>query len=173
MRKNRGQREAIRKLRKCLLGICISFGLSTAALLCIPFLGPSYASQLPTSYLITGLLFWLGVIGQAVFYLLAALQKKKYVSLLENDAYVEGPFGIIGLFRNSEAKIADIALAVSVLWLILAILCKWNGSWQVMLPVTAFYLSLQLHSLLNGRIYNILRTKTMKDKGDRKNDNNH
>ncbi|MBP3412993.1 MAG: hypothetical protein J6K89_06995 [Oscillospiraceae bacterium] len=171
MRRNREQWAAVRKMRTQFHGALAGVGLSACALLCIPFLGNYGSGSLPTSFLIVGITFWLGILLEALCYILAAMTKARYKRAAEDpEQFTEGPVGMIGFLRNREARIADIALLLSLVWLILTIALSWSGAWQIILSVTAFFISLQLHGALNGRIYEILRSENHHRKGERNND---
>ncbi len=167
MRDNREQFATFQKMKRWFLGAQVSIGVSTGALLAIPFLGNTYFTELPPSYLITGMTFWLGLLGELVCYLMAAIRKKKYVSFEGKECAADkGLVGVLSFFRTKEGMIADIALGIAVVFLVLTVVLDWSGTWTVTTAVVFVFLTLQLHAMLNGKIYRVMREKKQKGKGE-------
>ena len=100
-------------------------------------------------------------------YLMAAICKKKYVSFEGKECAADkGLVGILSFFRTKEGMIADVALGMAVVFLALTVVLDWSGTWTVTTAVVFVFLTLQLHAMLNGKIYRVMREKKQKGKGE-------
>lgn len=171
MKQCRKQIYQIRKVKRLLKSAVFGVVLSTVALMIIPFLDSSHSNELPVSYMITGALFWIGIMVEIVFYILAALGLRKYNALSGEAANKKrGAVGFFTLFRNAEARVADIVMFVSLAWLLVTVIAKWTGTFAVMSSVILCFLSIQLHGILNGRVYESIKYSTHQVKGEKHNE---
>lgn len=168
MKQWREQIYQMRKVRKLFKTAVFGVVLSTVALLAIPFLESTHTNELPVSYMITGALFWIGILIEIVFYIFAASGLRRYDTLSgEAPSTKRGFVGFFAFFRNAEARIADIAMFVSLAWLLITVLAKWTGDFAVMSSVILCFLSVQLHGILNGRVYEFVKHSTNHKKGEK------
>lgn len=171
MKNNREASAAFRKMKMWFCGAQISLCVSVIALLIFPFLGNEYYTELPLPHKVNSAVFWSGLLGELVFYIMAACYKRKYLSA--EGAADRGLVGFLAFFRNKEGTIADIFMCLAILVLLISILLHWNNFTVVMIIAASVYLTVQLHSMLNGKIYRVTREKKSKGKGEKHHDESH
>ncbi len=98
--------------------------------------------------------FWLSVICSQVFMCLVNISRKK---AKYND---DSKIGLISFFKNKEAMVADIALMVFAVEVVLLFIFKVNSGFIVTVSVALLFLSFFMHCYLNGKNYRYIKTKT-------------
>lgn len=101
-----------------------------------------------------GILFWAGLLlggsGQLV---LSAQRKKKSIPAIEK---IRLP-GCLRFFSNRKAKWADIAMMILIPATVLVLALSHGIGYQCFLFLAAAFLSIVLHSILNGKNYEYVK----------------
>ncbi len=110
-------------------------------------------SQIPL--MISGAFLWGGSIGTVV----SALKFNKAVKKIDKPKdKKKNQLGLICFFKNKEAKIADIAMFISIICFIVVKICRGNLYLQFVL-LAMFVFSFGMHCMLNGKNYFYLNYK--------------
>ena len=105
-------------------------------------------------------IFWLGILVGVLFLILTIKQKNFVIKKLKQHGNRIRRFkniGIISFFRNNIASVADIFLILMIILLIVLMIFKVNIEWLVILNIVFLYLSIILHSFLNGKNYRYIK----------------
>lgn len=155
----------------CISGIgCLTAGIS---LLFIPMVDLEGTTIQKVLALIVAGLFWIGLIVEIVFFVLA----NKQCNLIEERLIKKGSKsfkgtknGAISFFTCKEAMIADVLAGLSLLALILLIVLKFTNDWLFVIIAVIFFFSFNMHCFLNGRNYKYLKEiqKFIKKQGAKK-----
>lgn len=104
-----------------------------------------------------GIVFWSSLIfEQIMFWRSVSMREKSSCTLKETNSY---PIGLISFFSTSKGMMADIALIVSLVALIVIVISGESTSKLIYPLVAAIYLSFNLHCLYNGRHYRLIFKK--------------
>ena len=111
------------------------------------------AAQAMGAYLIA-LLLWGSIIAEIVF----SHRCRKTRRAMEYCLFQYKPLrssypGVISFFKNREAMVADITLFVSAVFVAALLWLQWTSKWMILVGISLFFLSFNLHCLLNGRNY--------------------
>lgn len=142
----------------CISGIgCLIAGLS---LLFIPMVDLEGTTQQKIFALILAALFWIGMIVEIVFFVLA----DKQCNMIEDRLIKEGSksfkgtkIGVISFFTCKEAMVADVLTGLSLIAIILMIILKVTNDWLFVIVAVIFFFSFNLHCFLNGRNYKYIK----------------
>lgn len=104
----------------------------------------------PISYVGTVLL-WIGIIGGYISLFLFYRQYKQLD--------VKGRIGVITFFRNRYASIVDLMLILAVVLIVVLALLNTGTVWIFSLLFGIVFLLVNLHCILNGRVYHTLLSK--------------
>lgn len=104
----------------------------------------------PISYVGTVLL-WIGIIGGYVSLFLFYRQYKQLD--------VKGRIGAITFFKNIYASIVDLLLILAVVLIVVLALLNTGTVWIFSLLFGIVFLLVNLHCILNGRVYHTLLSK--------------
>ncbi len=149
---------------------CLVAGLSLAF---IPLVDLDGSVVQKTFAIVVALLFWLGLITEIVFFVLA----NKQCSVIEERLIKKGSksfndtkIGVISFFTCREAMIADILSAITLIVVILMIAFKVTSDWLFIIFAVILFFSFNLHCFLNGKNYKYLKEiqKFMKEQGAKK-----
>lgn len=142
----------------CISGIgCLVAGLS---LLFIPMVDLEGTPAQKIFALILAILFWIGLIAEIVFFVLA----DKQCNMIEDRLIKEGSksfkgtkIGVISFFTCKEAMVADVLTGLSLIAIILMIILKVTNDWLFVIVAVIFFFSFNLHCFLNGRNYKYIK----------------
>lgn len=144
--------------RYIVLSIALAM-LQFILIMCIPFVNIKGTGVQCVMAYIVALLFWLSIIAEVILAIYSTRIRKKVGCELNGHDAVEGfgP-GIILFFKNKEAVVADIVLFVSVLLLGIILWMNMKIGWLIIGNVSFLVLSFNLHCILNGRNYRLLKS---------------
>jgi hypothetical protein len=114
------------------------------------------------------LLFWISLItAQAAFWTANSKRRKMEKNMKEKKdrkagKEKKGGMGLFSFFRNIPAAVFDLLLILSVIMILVITAMRINSNLPVIGTVSLLYLSVNLHSVFNGRNYRFLK-KTMKE----------
>ena len=149
---------------------CLVAGIS---LVFIPLVDLSGTSAQKVFALVLALLFWLGILCEILFFVLA----NKQCNIIEDRLIQKGSksfkgkkIGLISFFSCREAIAADVLSIISLAAVILLIIFKATNEWLFIVIAAIFFFSFNLHCFLNGRNYKYLREiqKFFKKQGAKK-----
>lgn len=155
----------------CLSGIgCIISGIS---LIFIPLVDLNGSAAQRVFAMIVAALFWLGLVTEIVFFILANKQSKTIENRLtkkSGKSFKNAPIGIISFLQCREAMVADIISAISLIVLIMLINFKVSNDWLFVCFAVTFFLSFNMHCFFNGKNYKYLKEykKYLKKQGAKK-----
>lgn len=104
--------------------------------------------------------FWLGIILEIFFFLLANRQCSKIEERLikrGEKSFRGAKMGAITFFSCKEAIVADVVAAVSLIAMILLIVFQVTIEWLFIVITVVFFFSFNLHFFLNGKNYKYLK----------------
>ncbi len=135
---------------------CVSFGVSAFAWLLSPF-GNYRGNALAVFFaVLVGVLFWLGLLAGIVLIMMINSHRKKSAGA---RAKLSGRPGAFRFFSNRRAMIADIAMIVFLVVLIIMSFVS-NKAQSMFMVVFAFFLfSIYMHCVLNGTNYQYIMSK--------------
>ena len=135
---------------------CVSFGVSAFAWLLSPF-GDYKGSALAVFVaILVGVLFWLGLIAGIVLIMMINSHRKKNAGA---NAKSTGRPGAFRFFSNRKAMIADIAMIVFLVVLIVLSFVRIKEQSLFMIAFAFFLFSLYMHCVLNGTNYQYIMSK--------------
>lgn len=155
----------------CLSGIgCLISGIS---LIFIPLVDLSGSTSQKVFAMIVAAVFWLGLVTEIVFFILANRQCKaieKGLTKKNGKSFKNAPVGVISFFQCREAMVADIISALSLVVLIMLIIFNVSNDWIFVCFAVTFFLSFNIHCFLNGKNYKYLKEykKYLKKQGAKK-----
>lgn len=138
----------------------ISIFLSALQVVWVPFV--SYGDSLwgnITSFTISGCLWVFFIAGYVLFYFsrhhFKLAHQKSGVRRLRRDKL---KVGIFNLFTNLEAAVFDIVAIVSLIATIVTSIFLKSVPFAISTSAALFIFSIQMHCILNGKVYNDMRT---------------
>lgn len=109
------------------------------------------------SYVIAAV-FWLSLILTQLFLWIANAERKSVERKLKKKLSDKNSRpGIISFFSSKEAKIADAVMLISAAIVAFLAIKGISIGWMVLSAISMFFLSLNMHSFLNGRNYKALK----------------
>ena len=145
--------------------------VGSALLLVVPVVSTSGNTLAKTgAYALAGT-FWLSIALE----LFSVYQCSKERRWLERKLYRSRQLkyvmpGVVSFFKSYEATVADILLFVSAITIAVILWIRAGNEWVIVSFVSLFFLSFNMHCLLNGRNYRYY--KALKDKS-REEKNHH
>lgn len=142
------------RLWKSILATLTLAVLAFVLLLCIPIgdLDGSALQRMLAYIFAAG--FWLSVIAESVFVWLASRERKRLERRGYRDKSIShSPVGIISFFKSPEASGVDVFLFLSTITVVIFLWLQVKTSWMIMAGVSIWFLSFNLHCILNGRNY--------------------
>lgn len=130
--------------------------IAAGSILCIPLSGDGTGKMSSIVSYGIGALFWASfILGQIMFWMANRSRKGIERYLKRNGMKVLNPCrpGIVSLFQNKEAVIADIVFIISVLATAASVIFSIGNEWIILSSVSLLFLSLNLHCLFNGLNY--------------------
>ncbi len=127
-------------------------------ILCIPLvsLDGSQAQKIGAYILAAG--FWLSIILELLMTLICSSKRKKLEQQKTKDkALSKSKSGVISFFKTPEGKIADLAMIISFVAVIVIICMQVKSQWLILGCVSVLYLSFNMHCLLNGKNYRYIK----------------
>lgn len=142
---------ASQRRRKRMLVLYVTFLLIwSIAVLLMPIASvQKEATKIPM--FISGGGFWIGLIGTIAMAVKINNAIKRSYRFRDKRPEVK-QLGLISFFKNREAKIADIAMFVSIVCFIVTRICTDNIYWLFIFLAT-FVFSFGMHCMLNGKNY--------------------
>lgn len=115
---------------------------------------------------IVAILFWCSIIFEILFSYLCRKNRKLMEEKIYQGNFLQNSYsGIISFFKNKEAMITDIVLFVSVIAIVILFWTKAKNEWLIITGVSLFFLSFNMHCLLNGRNYRYYKAYSKKQRG--------
>lgn len=139
-----------RQIRKWLYISVLSSFIYSGTILLMPLASDNSNSNNKVSIMIVGFVFWTFFI---LTYLSLFFAKKKAKN---NKVKPESQnIGLLKFFSNRLATIVDCVLIMSVIAFIISLFLPYSLSWLVYIILSILVLTLNLHSIFNGKIYRI------------------
>lgn len=136
--------------KKLILIQIISFFISSVSMCFMP-LGSYYDGKLQKGIaMILGVIFWI--------FLIAGFVLNIVIRKTDKDKNVKGRCGIIRLFQNKYAKIADVILIISFIVSVITIVSK-STIYLGAVVLFVFVFSFEMHCILNGKYFNVIFLK--------------
>ncbi len=148
-------------------------GMSALALAIMPFITLDGSAVQKGVATVIALMFWLGLVGEILFFVLADKQCKMIEQRLikkRRRSFKDVRIGIISFFTEPEAVVADAIAILSLIALILLSVLQVTNEGLMIAVLVTFYISFHLHCFLNGKNYKYLKEfqKYFKKQGDKK-----
>lgn len=140
-------------MKKQFLISCLCFSVISISVLLLPLAGNGENKiQTAIGYGI-GVLFWLGLIAGIATYIKLYVQNKEFIKEKTGE---KRKTSFINFFRNKYAAVADTALGISFVVMILGnVFIEFPASMDVII-LCLFITSVYLHFLLNGDVFHII-----------------
>lgn len=107
------------------------------------------------SVIILGMIFWLSFINAYISLFLANRVRKS----ITTGKQVKGRIGLFRFFSNRLGIVADILLLLSVVIFIISLFTPMANHWIIYIFLFFIVLSLNLHCIFNGKIYDISKSQ--------------
>lgn len=143
------------KTEYILFGVSVlSFLMLAVSFLLMPIESETTQDKISVIALIAGVMFWVSIfIGLATQVILSVRRKKWYSANRIKADKKEQKTGLISFFRNKYAIIADIASAISLIGLVVAMIVTHSTGYICYVFVSAFIFSFSMHCILNGKVF--------------------
>lgn len=142
------------KDKKFFRASCVAFAVSALSIL-LTFAADYNGNAIAVVFaVLTGALFWLGLVFGIVFLLAVNAGRKA------NRHYTEPEgtrIGLLTFFSNPYARAVDIAMTVMFILALLAALIPAVGQNVTLVFISLFLLSVYMHAMLNGRNYRYIK----------------
>ena len=136
--------------------------ISSAALLCVPMCSSMAGITGRVCSILVACAFWGGLILEQVFFWLANKERKELQKKANKARKLkQDTIGLLAFATSKEARICDVALVVSLLLLIVVLILDVRSDWAVVLVVSMLYASFNLHCILNGKNYRVIKAINM------------
>lgn len=107
--------------------------------------------------------FWTLSAASYIFLILADKQRKWLINNRGNgNVRMDCLPGLISFFTNIPGTVFDVVMFTSLITLIIIAFTKWRYDYISYILLFLFYLSLNLHSMFNGRIYKSTKFKRIR-----------
>lgn len=104
--------------------------------------------------IVIGATFWLSSITSYVLLIAANAERRWFIShRVDGNLRMDCFPGAISFFTNVPGTVFDVIMFTSLIALIVIAFTKWRYDYISYILLSLFYLSLNLHSMFNGRIY--------------------
>ena len=101
-----------------------------------------------------GIEFWLSSIAGYALLLAANIERRWFINhKAYGDVKMNCLPGVISFFQNIPGTVFDVIMFMSLVMLLIITFTKWRYDYISYILLSLFYLSLNLHSMFNGRIY--------------------
>lgn len=158
----------VQKLKRCLQISLLSPVIGSVALLFVPLCNFDGNGLQVAASMLVPVLVWGSVIMEIVMIIQCQrIRKAMEFKLFKSKAIHDSYPGIISFAKNREGVIADIVLFASAIFVALMLQLHVETAWMVLSGVFLFFLSLNMHCLLNGRNYRYY--KAYKKRGAKRN----
>lgn len=141
-------------LYEFLISTCL-FALMSVSVLLVPLSGNGQTSMQKAVGNVIGILFWLGLLGGSIVYILMISRNKSCVAEIKNTRKLPSVFCF---FRNKEAAVVDIVLAISIVGIIIG---NTAGNLPEAMDITFLFLgvtALYGHFLVNGDFFQYIKS---------------
>lgn len=155
----------IKRVRTNLI-LAIAFLCTHAATFLLMPLASKYAEQTHRiSLIVLGSVFWAAMLAGYVFLVIANVHRRQFVrKKLDGDYKMNSRIGALTFFANTPATIADITLFVSIAAFGIMLLFKATENYGTFVMLFLLDLTLNLHCILNGRIYKTTKYRPVRRK---------
>lgn len=127
---------------------------SSIALLLIPICEIDITGKPNALSIVVAATFWLGLLLSQIFIWLCNSKRKKGMRKeKKKDLLSKGKPGIITFNRNMVALVMDLLMIISAICIAILVITGSNNSWFIMISVSIFFLSFNLHCYWNGKNY--------------------
>lgn len=101
-----------------------------------------------------GIAFWLSSIAGYALLIAANIERRWFIShRADGNLKMNCLPGVISFFQNILGTVFDVIMFMSLVMLLIIAFTKWRYDYISYILLSLFYLSLNLHSMFNGRIY--------------------
>lgn len=155
----------IKRVKTNLLLAIIFLSIHAATFLLMP-LASKYADATHRITLIAlGSIFWAAMLTGYIFLLIANVHRRQFVKKkLNGDYRMNSRIGVLNFFANTPAIVADIILFVSIAVFGAMLLFKAAENYGSFVMLFLLDLSMNLHCILNGRIYKTTKYRPVRRK---------
>ena len=155
----------IKRVKTNLILAIIFLSIHATTFLLMP-LASKYADATHRISLIAlGSIFWAAMIAGYIFLLIANVHRRQFVTKkLNGDYRMNSRIGVLNFFANTPAIVADIILFVSIAVFGAMLLFKATENYGTFVMLFLLDLSMNLHCILNGRIYKTTKYRPVRRK---------
>ncbi len=155
----------IKRVKTNLILAIIFLSIHAATFLLMP-LASEYADVTHRISLIAlGSTFWAAMLAGYVFLLIANVHRRQFArKKLNGDYRMNSRIGVLTFFANTPAIVADIILFVSIAVFGAMLLFKATENYGTFVMLFLLDLSMNLHCILNGRIYKTTKYRPVRRK---------
>ncbi|MGN1130881.1 MAG: hypothetical protein ACI4Q8_05960 [Ruminococcus sp.] len=147
--------EKVKRIKK-LLYISLAFiCIYSGTILFMPLASDLSNKTNKISVIVLGITFWLSLI-LAYTLLFLANRVRKTINFKKRGA---GRVGLFNLFSNKPAIISDILLFLSIVVFVISLFLPMENHWIIYIILFFIVLSLNLHCVFNGKIYEFSKLK--------------
>lgn len=149
------------KQRKSMFFLYVVFLLVCSIAIVLMPVASAYKDSTRIPMLVSGGAFWAGLIGTVVIAVMINTFRKRSPAFADKRSKRKRP-GLTRFFTNKEARIADIAMIISVPAFIISRICSGN-LYPMFIFLALFLFSFGMHCMLNGESYIYLKSKVRRD----------
>ncbi len=140
----------------------VSFFMLSISFLLMPIENKEDITSLSTTAFFAGIMFWVSVVLGIVTQVVISVKTKKWLASnnvkIKKGRSSKKP-GIISFFKNTLATIADIAMFISLLGLVISIIATQGIAYICYIFLALFVFTFSMHCILNGKSYYIISNK--------------
>lgn len=145
----------VKKLSTLLITSIVSYSIMSLDFLIMPIGNSVTDKSMRWLDILTGLIFWLGLISGTVLYVIFSKECKKWYENNKGnkDIYKEKNIGLISFFSNRAALVSDICLIVSVLLFVILMIFTDRTSYICYISIMLLVFFFTMHCVLNGKSF--------------------
>lgn len=147
--------EKVKKIKKLIYISLVFICIYSATILFMPLASDMSNKTNKMSVIILGMIFWLSFII-AYISLFLANRVRKSITIRKQD---KSRIGLFSFFSNRSGIVADVLLLLSVVIFIISLFSPMANHWIIYIFLFFIVLSLNLHCIFNGKIYEISKSK--------------
>ena len=156
----------IRRIKYYFWASVICFILNAASFLFMPLATSQADLTDKKSLFVTGTVFWVTLLIGVALLWFANLERREFARTRLNCDYKMGcRIGVISFFRNIPAVVSDVVMISSAIALAVIIITKQTNISLTFAVISILVLSLYMHCLFNGRIYESTKYKRVRRDG--------
>lgn len=145
----------VKKLNTLLITSIVSYSIMSLDFLIMPVGNSVTDKSMRWLDILTGLIFWLGLISGTILYVFFSKECKKWYENNKGnkDIYKEKKIGLISFFSNRAALVADICLIISILLFAMLMIFTDRTSYICFISIMLLVFFFSMHCILNGKSF--------------------